>query len=273
MDIDAGCKPISPEMGFSEVLPTTLPPPTALSGDRAATEVEDDNSDKRLAPSVDQDQRNSSSEASATEEQQQLFDVPSDILNRVLQADPAIYGITAEQYASIYRLYISTPLPNGILFPWLHGVDGTSFQQNLFFGVRRCLPPRYRGLMLVHADETCPYSARLIHAVLPSEIITAENEFINLAEKEQSVNLRNFRIQVSRFATISDIVVYGHGAEQVARRIAIAQAKLKQKRTQMLEDLKKNVGPRAAANGNDLTYRVFVVLGIYHRHHAHLDDS
>ncbi|CAG8796847.1 8365_t:CDS:2, partial [Dentiscutata erythropus] len=35
--------------------------------------------------------------------------------------NPPIRALTAAQYYLIHETYYSTPLPNHILFPWLHG--------------------------------------------------------------------------------------------------------------------------------------------------------
>ncbi|KAF7730983.1 tyrosine/serine/threonine protein phosphatase pps1 [Apophysomyces ossiformis] len=186
------------------------------------------------------------------------FDIAPEYLGVELQKEPPMYGISSSQYAHIQRTYNEFPLPNNILFPWLHGVDGKSYQQNMFFGIRRCIVPLYRGLMLVHADEACPYSSRLVHSVLPSEIlISNESEF--LQSSQPKIDLRNFKSQVSRMATISDIVVYGDRAEDVAKRISQAQHVLREKRLEELEHIRKTAGNRAVENANTLIYRTFIV--------------
>ncbi|KAG0359745.1 tyrosine/serine/threonine protein phosphatase pps1 [Podila minutissima] len=62
------------------------------------------------------------------------------------------------------------------MFPWLHGVDGTSSTQNYFFGLNNSpsnpapLPlPEHRGLIFVHANEQEP--GRLLGSVSPTEIL------------------------------------------------------------------------------------------------------
>ncbi|KAG0169928.1 tyrosine/serine/threonine protein phosphatase pps1 [Apophysomyces sp. BC1034] len=190
---------------------------------------------------------------------QQLFDIATKHLGLVLQNDPLIYGISGNQYNDIQTTYSEFPLPNDILFPWLHGIDGKSCQQNLFFGIRRCITPQYRGLMLVHADETQPYKSRLAHSVLPSELLISNRSQFLQPNNGSTIDLRNFKTQVSRFATISDIVVYGDRAEEVAKRISNAQEKLREERMTELDHIKRTAGNNAVKNANRLIYRTFVI--------------
>lgn len=270
MDIDAVRSSTAYDSNELPELLSANPILTPANKNQVPAQVDDDETDKTVAPSVDSSIDSFSTFVARQEQKQQhlhviqqnepSFDVPEDCLQNVIQSDPPIYGITADQFARIEHLYASTPLPNDMLFPWLHGVDGKSYQQNLFFGVRRSLVPRYRGLTVVHADEACHQFARLVHSVLPNEIVS-NKAFINNAEAEPSVNLRNFRIQVARYATVSDIVVYGHAADEVAVDIAQAQATLRQERLEYIQDVKRTAGKKAVENVNELIYRVFVIQG------------
>lgn len=225
----------------------------------------------------------SNSSAMSTSDTQDLFDVPVDFLKDTLQTDPfPIYRISSEQYASLYQQYIKTPLPNASqLFPWLHGVDGHSYQQNLYFGVRRCLPPRYRGLMVVHSQQQqedheidmddhdendsgifqVRQSRLLRDAISVKELVDSSTDtFYN--HKDTTVNLRNFQIQALRFASISDLVVYGRDAMETAKSLARAQLHLRKERMAEIEQVKKNAGKRAIKDANDLVYRVLVIQGL-----------
>lgn len=217
---------------------------------------------------------------------QDLFDVPSEFLNDTLQTDPfPIYRISSDQYASLYQQYITTPLPNASqLFPWLHGVDGHSYQQNLYFGVRRCLPPRYRGLMVVHSQQQqedhevdmdgaigdendsgifqVRRSRLLRDAISVKELVDSSTDTF-YDYKDSTVNLRNFQIQALRFASISDLVVYGRDALETAKSLAKAQLHLRKERMADIEKVKKNAGKRAIKDANDLIYRVLVIQGLY----------
>ncbi|CAM0140718.1 tyrosine/serine/threonine protein phosphatase pps1 [Umbelopsis sp. WA50703] len=193
-----------------------------------------------------------------------IFESPSECLDNVVEPAPnGIYAITADQYNQIQNTYFTTPLPNDILFPWLHGVSGRSYQQCLFFGIRQCLVPVHRGLTIVHADEAFPNESRLVGAVLPNEILASNgdsSDFLDTTETELGINLRNFRIQVARYATISDIVVYGSGAIDVARRIRTAQRRIKAQRQDQLKSIKQQNGNRPLQAVNDLDYRTFVII-------------
>ncbi|KAI9282453.1 hypothetical protein BC943DRAFT_328820 [Umbelopsis sp. AD052] len=190
-----------------------------------------------------------------------IFEPPVDCLDNLVEPAP-IYAITAEQYNRLQDTYFTAPLPNDILFPWLHGVDGRSYQQCLFFGIRQCLVPVHRGLTLVHADEVFTNQSRLVGSVLPNEILTPGEhpDFLDTTESELGINLRNFRIQVGRYATISDIVVYGTGAIDAARKIAAAQKKIKAQRQEQIKAAKQQNGNRPLPSVNDLDYRTFVVI-------------
>lgn len=190
-----------------------------------------------------------------------LFDIPDDLIT--LQQDN-IYTTTARQFATFHKSYLQFPLPNDILFPWLHGVDGYSNQQNLFFGVRRSLVPTYRGLMVIHCHDS-ETTSRLIETVLPQQVLLMEPphqyEFINSHKKDVSINLRNFENQVSRFSTICDIVLYGTHAQRLATELAAAQRKSHQERLAQIEAVQKSAGKRAVVNANTLIYKTIVIEG------------
>ncbi|KAI9023023.1 protein-tyrosine phosphatase-like protein [Phycomyces nitens] len=188
------------------------------------------------------------------------FEIPANFLTQTLPLDPSIYIISGDQYHTLQNSYASHKLPDNVLFPWLHGVDGRSYQQNLFFGIRRSLVPKYCGLMLVHADQSLIHNSRLVDSVLPNDILSPDgSEFLHAFETDATINLRNFKIQVGRCATISDIVVYGADADRVASRIRAAQIKLRQERMKQLEKVKRTAGSRAIANANTFEYKTLVI--------------
>lgn len=182
-----------------------------------------------------------------------LFEIPESQLN--LQHDN-IYTINASQYNAIQESYNRFPLPNDILFPWLHGVDGLSNQQNLFFGVRRCIPPNYRGLVVVHGNEE-EHVSRLVGSVSPSQLLSDTGEFI--ANTETSINLRNFANQIARFSTLCDIIVYGSKAESLAIMISNAQQNLYKEREYQLQAVKNSGGKRAIENANHILYKTIII--------------
>lgn len=94
----------------------------------------------------------------------------------LLSEYPPVRSMSADQLHQLHLQFISTPLPSKSMFPWLHGVDGTSSTQNYFFGLNNSpsnpapLPlPEHRGLIFVHANEQEP--GRLLGSVSPTEIL------------------------------------------------------------------------------------------------------
>ena len=117
----------------------------------------------------------------------------------MVNSQPPVRAINGHQLFELHQKFVTTPLPTKAMFPWLHGVDGTSNPQNYFFGIQNhhyagCaatggvditdnnnnpatatattprLPlPEHRGLMFVHANELD--LGRLIGSVGPSEIL------------------------------------------------------------------------------------------------------
>ncbi|KAF0530561.1 Dual specificity protein phosphatase PPS1 [Gigaspora margarita] len=171
--------------------------------------------------------------------------------------EPPIRALTASQYYLIHETYYSTPLPND-LFPWLHGIDGTNPIQNSFFGLKlqeECPVPIHRGVIVVQAEEMA--RSQLVGSVLPTDILDYGNPddpeddcsargFLKIMDSE-GINLRNFKIQVAKYATISDIIVYGeNGLNEnvlnIAKQMAWAQKKFKEE------------------NSNILEYEVFVII-------------
>lgn len=117
----------------------------------------------------------------------------------LVNSQPPVRAIDGHQLFELHQKFVTTPLPTKAMFPWLHGVDGTSNPQNYFFGIQHqhyagCaatggvettdnnnnpatatattprLPlPEHRGLMFVHANELD--LGRLVGSVSPSEIL------------------------------------------------------------------------------------------------------
>lgn len=198
-----------------------------------------------------------------------------------------IHIISASQLDSVYRHYLSRELEHvqsDLLFPWLHGVDGTNYQQNLFFGLkRRALLPKYRGMMIVHVDgqsngqvssAMSPMAASAL-AVMETSLaslagsvhiddilVPGEARFLDTVRPNQAslqpangINLRNFSIQVAKYATISDIVVVGPHARpddvhvlHAAERIARAQTLLWEERERQRLEMNHNGSNTAAGS-------------------------
>ncbi|CAO3651183.1 unnamed protein product [Cunninghamella blakesleeana] len=237
-----------------------------------------------------------------------VFEVPDEYLNNKVEIKiPSIpsndnkeefialpiYKITADQYINLMTKFREHSLQyaDQILFPWLHGVDGNDYQQNLFFGVRggKMKIPNYRGQILIHANESYSTFGRLTESFLPQDVLSVkegrglegeefgynnghgnENDhqqyrFKVLSKPEnQGIHLRHFKIQSYRYASISDIFIYGNGDDDqqllnIGKRFAQAHYHLYHERQLHHEKLKKSGGKRAILNANQLIYRVFII--------------
>ena len=62
--------------------------------------------------------------------------------------------MSASQFADLFTRYASTDVPHAVVFPFMHGVDGENYEQNIFFGAPLSgMPtPKYRGLTIVRAN-------------------------------------------------------------------------------------------------------------------------
>ncbi|KAI8065126.1 hypothetical protein BC940DRAFT_335022 [Gongronella butleri] len=209
----------------------------------------------------------------AIEEATTLFEVPEALCERpeqvAIQQDGQVtlFHINVSQYAALQEAYARHPLPSH-LFPWLHGIDGHDYQQCLFFGVRRVLVPEHRGLVLVHAmgdDNDSDKDAlrnRMAHSLLPSDLIEQGDDGrwrFKKQETRQGIHLRNFNIQAWRYASISDLVIYGTHARSVAARLGEAQQIIYQQRQEYHDTIARSAGKRAVAKANRLHYRLFVI--------------
>ncbi|KAF9143789.1 tyrosine/serine/threonine protein phosphatase pps1 [Mortierella sp. GBA39] len=117
----------------------------------------------------------------------------------LVNSQPLVRAIDGRQLFELHQKFVTSPLPTKAMFPWLHGVDGTSNPQNYFFGIQHqhyagCaatggvditdnnnnpatatattpqLPlPEHRGLMFIHANELD--LGRLVGSVSLSEIL------------------------------------------------------------------------------------------------------
>lgn len=184
-----------------------------------------------------------------------IFEIPNDLLEANVNKT---YYCSARDYISLYESFRRFPLPDDILFPWLHGVDGRSNQQNLFFRVRRSLVPRYRGMILIHCDLH-EHKQRLVESFLPLEILDNESHFLNKTSTETKINLRNFENQVRRMATLCDIFLYGEHAERLAPLIVRAQEEFYQERMEQIENVIRTAGQKAAANANRIQYKTIII--------------
>ncbi|EPT05494.1 hypothetical protein FOMPIDRAFT_96003 [Fomitopsis schrenkii] len=86
---------------------------------------------------------------------------PADFLDAlpVLQTRPhphqPIRALDAGQFSRVHLDYVTTHAPDGVLFPFLHGLEGDNEQQNGFFvaSPQAHTVPRFRGLLWVACDD------------------------------------------------------------------------------------------------------------------------
>ena len=77
----------------------------------------------------------------------------------VLQPRPhphqPIRALNASQFSRVHLDYVTTHAPDGVLFPFLHGLEGDNEQQNGFFAAspQAHTVPRFRGLVWVACDD------------------------------------------------------------------------------------------------------------------------
>ncbi|PCH39360.1 hypothetical protein WOLCODRAFT_29498 [Wolfiporia cocos MD-104 SS10] len=73
--------------------------------------------------------------------------------------------LTAQQFKDVHLKYATSHAPDGVLFPFLHGLEGDNAAQNTFFAAdpRAHVVPRFRGLVWVAADDGAGRHEGLLH--------------------------------------------------------------------------------------------------------------
>lgn len=147
---------------------------------------------------------------------------------------PPIRAIDAAGVAASMNFTSKQPLPEiENIFPWAHGLHPENTIQLAFFYARkksmRRAPTCYRGIVIVKVgDQT---HSKLKGAVAPDEILPLSSTvpgFLSVDPRD-GFNVRNFHIQVGKFACLSDIIVYGDNETdqqevfRVAKRMSAAQ--------------------------------------------------
>ncbi|KAI5806756.1 hypothetical protein DFH27DRAFT_356984 [Peziza echinospora] len=148
---------------------------------------------------------------------------------------PPVRSIDAAGVAAALNHTATQPLPSADeIFPWAHGVHPENHLQVDFFTSRskravKKAPTSARLITIVKVGGDLS-SSKLKGAVSPEEIIQMDGTrgFVLLDPKE-GFSVRNFQIQVGKFATLSDIIVYGEEStsrlelDEMAKRISSAQ--------------------------------------------------
>ncbi len=166
---------------------------------------------------------------------------PADAYPKVSESPP-IYSIDSLRLAAALDYLSAQPFPEPKkLFPWLHGLHPNNQVQQAFFIARRkplrATPTCFRGITIVKADGDLTKS-RLKGALAPDELLSPNNgqnaTFLDVDPRE-GFSVRNFHIQATKMAMMSDLVVYGDegspesGAHDVAKRLANAQSAWREK--------------------------------------------
>ena len=160
---------------------------------------------------------------------------PADTYPQVIDKHP-VFSIDAFTLAAAINEQASQLFPDPKhAFPWLHGLHAENQVQLAFFIARRKAlrktPQCFRGITIVKVGGDLT-KARLKGAVSADEILDFKNgkdaTFLEIDPKD-GFSVRNFQIQTTKMATVSDIVLYadaGTKAEEIrdlAKSFAIAQ--------------------------------------------------
>ena len=129
---------------------------------------------------------------------------------------PPIYGLDANAFAEALNHFAAQPLPPpSQVFPWLHGLHPDNHIQLAFFVARkrslRRVPKCLRGITIIKAGGDLS-RARIKGAVAPDEVFNLCDDsgkgFLDCDPRE-GFSVRNFHIQTTKMAQVSDIIVYG----------------------------------------------------------------
>ncbi len=160
---------------------------------------------------------------------------PADTYPLVIDKPP-VFSIDAFTLAAAITEQATQPLPDPKLaFPWLHGLHAENQVQLAFFIARRKAlrrtPQCFRGITVVKVGGDLT-KARLKGAVSADEILEFKNgkdpSFLEVDPKD-GFSVRNFQIQATKMATVSDVVIYADTetkAEEIhnlAKNFATAQ--------------------------------------------------
>ena len=151
--------------------------------------------------------------------------------------NPPVYSIDAVTLAAATNELASEPFPDPKhVFPWLHGLHAENQVQLAFFIARRKslrnTPKCFRAITIVKVGGDLTRS-RLKGAITADEILDLDDArdptFLDIDPRD-GFSVRNFQIQATKMAMVSDIVVYGDDEadqdeiHELAEKFAIAQS-------------------------------------------------
>ena len=160
---------------------------------------------------------------------------PADTYPQIIDKPP-VFSIDAFTLAAAINEQATQLFPDPKLaFPWLHGLHAENQVQLAFFIARRKalrkIPQCFRSITIVKVGGDLT-NARLKGAVSADEILDLKNNegasFLEVDPKD-GFSVRNFQIQATKMATVSDIVLYADAeteAEEIydlAKKFATAQ--------------------------------------------------
>ncbi|KAL8909054.1 MAG: hypothetical protein Q9171_005211 [Xanthocarpia ochracea] len=181
-----------------------------------------------------------------------------------VSASPPVYVIEPPTLAIAMHQIASQELPDPkYVFPWLHGLHPQNQIQLAFFTARkkalRNSPRCYRGLTIVKVGGIMTTS-KVKGAVSPEEVLSMDpshGDTFQEVDPKEGFSVRNFQIQATKIAVVSDIVVYrdDDSSEKdlfnLAKRFSKAQSTWRVKNSNGEQEL-----PR---------FHVFVVSGPFHK--------
>ena len=139
---------------------------------------------------------------------------PANTYPRII-SNPPVFSINAFTLAAAINEQAAQPFPDPKLaFPWLHGLHSENQVQLAFFIARRKAlrktPQCFRGITIVKVGGDLT-KARLKGAVNADEVLDLKEgkdvSFLEVDPKD-GFSVRNFQIQATKLATVSDIVLY-----------------------------------------------------------------
>ena len=155
-----------------------------------------------------------------------------------LSGVPPVYSVSVLELAGAIHDLSAQLLPEPKqLFPWLHGLNAENQVQLAFFSARRKLqrstPKCFRGITIVKVGGDLS-RAKIKSAISADEILESTSQidsdarFVDMDPRE-GFSIRNFQIQCTKMAVVSDIVIYkdenatDRDAQQLARKFSMAQ--------------------------------------------------
>ena len=162
---------------------------------------------------------------------------------------PPVYSIDPSILAKALDNQATQQLPETKdVFPWLHGLHPNNQVQLAFFIARRksvrATPRCLRGITIIKAGGDLTKS-KLKGALADEEILTSQVRgtpcFLD-ADPKEGFSVRNFQIQATKMALVSDVVIYRDSstseadALELAIRVSSAQRACQERRMFTEED-------------------------------------